>query len=369
MMAGCMVFGLNAQALKVDAQGQVLAGISAGANDAVVRIGQGRTANGNALFTLTGDQSAFPAFGFRVTRLANGESRIEHRGNQPLFFNAPDLGGTYKFQIQGQTRVEYTGGAVQPGVAGITNNGTGALPWATVFANAYVTTSDRSLKKDIKDLSYGLQEVLKLRPVSYVYKNREQLGTRIGLIAQEVQPIIDEVVMGYELTNQPSNKRGKSLEVVRKQNDVLSLSYVELVPVLINAIKEQNEEIEEKEERISGLEDRLLDLENKLDEILAQNETNANIGMTSTEFADLSQNIPNPFSGNTQIAYSIPASAKSAEINIFDLHGRLLKTIPIAHTGKGNLNLEADQLPSGTYSYQLVIDKQVLGTKKMIHSK
>ena len=85
----------------------------------------------------------------------------------------------------------------------------------------YHAVSDRRRKTNITDLSYGLTEVLNLRPVSYNFVHFDETvetSTSIGLIAQEVEPIIPEVTKINE--------------------GVYSLNYTSLIPVLINAIKE-----------------------------------------------------------------------------------------------------------------------------------
>lgn len=93
------------------------------------------------------------------------------------------------------------------------------------------TASDRRLKTSIAPLSYGLAEVLRLNPVSFRWKN-SQLGgqTEIGLIAQDVQAVIPEVIG-------------------RNADDLLSLDYPKLIAVLINAIKTLNTRIQTLEAR------------------------------------------------------------------------------------------------------------------------
>jgi hypothetical protein len=111
-------------------------------------------------------------------------------------------------------------------------NGAGAVVFdvseaGDVRVNGTLThSSDRRLKKDIETLPYGLKEILQLQPKAYNWKDREQNHKSLGLIAQEVQPIISEVVS--------------------KANDkqqTLGVSYTALIPVLINAIKEQQKVI------------------------------------------------------------------------------------------------------------------------------
>ena len=92
---------------------------------------------------------------------------------------------------------------------------------------AVVHSSDKRLKKDIAPLNYGLNEILQLTPKSYYWKNREQNKKSLGLIAQDVQPILKELV----------NKNDK--------DGMLSVNYTELIPILINAIQEQQTIIED----------------------------------------------------------------------------------------------------------------------------
>ena len=101
---------------------------------------------------------------------------------------------------------------------------------------AIINSSDRRLKRDIETLQYGLKEVLQLSPKQYYWKNRgEQTHKSLGLIAQEVQHIISELV-----------------HTVNDENNTLSVSYTELIPVLINAIQEQQQIIENQKQTIKG---------------------------------------------------------------------------------------------------------------------
>jgi hypothetical protein len=100
-------------------------------------------------------------------------------------------------------------------------------------ARTFTQTSDSTLKADIQSLGYGLAEVLKLQTVSYKWKNQDNGNRHVGLLAQQVKNIVPEVVSG---------KEGE-----------YRMAYAELVPVLINAIKEQQKEIELLEQKINQL--------------------------------------------------------------------------------------------------------------------
>ncbi|HAF31272.1 MAG TPA: hypothetical protein DCG75_19720 [Bacteroidales bacterium] len=106
-----------------------------------------------------------------------------------------------------------------------------------VTATNVTAPSDKRLKTDIEDLSYGLNEILKLRPVSYVLKKKPELGVKLGLIAQEVQPLINEVI-----------------NVGNDSEKTLGIYYSDLVPVLIKGIQEQQQIIEAQNRKNEELE-------------------------------------------------------------------------------------------------------------------
>jgi uncharacterized coiled-coil protein SlyX len=92
-----------------------------------------------------------------------------------------------------------------------------------------VFPSDERLKKNIEPLKSSLDKVAALNGVSYEWKAENTSGRdrQIGLIAQEVEAFIPEVVY-------TDNKGYKSL------------AYDRLVPVLVEAVKEQQKAIDEK---------------------------------------------------------------------------------------------------------------------------
>ena len=95
-------------------------------------------------------------------------------------------------------------------------------------AGGLITTSDRRLKNNIHPMPYGLQDLLKLTPVSYTWKSDANKKTKVGLLAQEVNVILPEIVRYKENT----------------ESDY-SINYTGLVPVLIKSIQDQQLQIEQ----------------------------------------------------------------------------------------------------------------------------
>ena len=115
-------------------------------------------------------------------------------------------------------------------------------------ANDWNTYSDSRIKSNIQTLSYGLDVVKQLKPSQFKHHSsikedgqfvKQEEGTNnIGFIAQEVLPLIPEVVSVPDDTDK----------------DLYSISYPRLTAVLTKAIQEQQTIIEDLKARIETLE-------------------------------------------------------------------------------------------------------------------
>ena len=124
--------------------------------------------------------------------------------------------------------------------------GSSSNNWAGFFAGIVrvsgqvVQGSDARLKQDVASLSYGLREVLRLRPVTWNWKAKPDGGRQLGLIAQEVETVLPELV-----TTDKDAEQTKGL------------SYIGLVPVTIKAIQEQQTQIEDQRKVITEQQDQI----------------------------------------------------------------------------------------------------------------
>ncbi|MFQ3575225.1 MAG: tail fiber domain-containing protein, partial [Cytophagales bacterium] len=104
-----------------------------------------------------------------------------------------------------------------------------------IKSNALTEVSDARLKKDVKELENALALVKQMQGVSYKWKKDSLNGrTEIGVIAQEMEKLVPEVV--------DTDSEGFK-----------SVQYSHLVAYLIEAIKEQQEMIAKQQQEIEQL--------------------------------------------------------------------------------------------------------------------
>jgi hypothetical protein len=142
--------------------------------------------------------------------------------------------------------------SLRPMDNGSRNLGNAEKRWNTVYTvNGVNTSSDARLKNNIQNLDYGLEEILGLRSVTYQLNDYPEMGKKIGLIAQEVRDIIPEIVVEEE---QVEDEKTGIAEMRKTQ--YLGIQYDNLVPVLIQAIQDQQDIIDKLEQRIQTLEEK-----------------------------------------------------------------------------------------------------------------
>tara|TARA_Y100000356_G_scaffold106908_1_gene92890 strand:+ start:526 stop:3453 length:2928 start_codon:yes stop_codon:yes gene_type:complete len=119
----------------------------------------------------------------------------------------------------------------------VDENGNGLFDGDVV---AYSTTiaSDARLKENVKDLNYGLKDVLDIRPVSFDWIDKRDGKHDIGVIAQEIEKIIPEVVVEVDTLNSEDTHK--------------TVDYAKLTSVLIKAVQEQQQQINDLKEKLNG---------------------------------------------------------------------------------------------------------------------
>ncbi|KAJ8552421.1 hypothetical protein ON010_g10128 [Phytophthora cinnamomi] len=101
---------------------------------------------------------------------------------------------------------------------------------------SYTNASDRRLKKDIVEIPYGLDEVLRMQPKRFAMRNDN--SNHVGFIAQEMAEIIPECVSGVESPDDELNESGEPI-------NPMGIDLASLVSVLTKAIQEIKKEVDE----------------------------------------------------------------------------------------------------------------------------
>lgn len=80
----------------------------------------------------------------------------------------------------------------------------------------------------------------------------------------------------------------------------------------------------------------------------------------------LAQNVPNPFSGATQIKYELPDGTQKAVLGIYDMNGKEIKLFPLSSGKAGTITIQSGDLKPGMYVYSLIADGKIVNSKKMV---
>lgn len=105
-----------------------------------------------------------------------------------------------------------------------------------LHTGAFTSTSDRNLKTNIVPLENSVEKIKKLKGVNFNWKGDSQNEEQTGFIAQEVEEIIPSLVK--------TNEEG-----------VKSVSYIQMIAILADAIKEQQTTIDSLQNQINDIKD------------------------------------------------------------------------------------------------------------------
>lgn len=110
---------------------------------------------------------------------------------------------------------------------------------ATLAGNLNIN-SDARLKANIVSLGATLSKLLQIDGKSYTMKKDESKKQKIGLLAQDIEKVFPELVS--------------------ESNGIKSVNYQGIVPILINALKEQDEKMKVQQSQIDKLENLVQEL-------------------------------------------------------------------------------------------------------------
>jgi hypothetical protein len=257
--------------------------------------------------------------------------------------------------------------------------------WGTCYNTNNLWVSDSTLKTQVTPIQNALGIVNNLKGVSYQYvksaiADTGMSGTHYGFIAQQVSRVLPNAVK-------------------KDQNGLEAVAYTEIIPWTVEAIKQEKHTndslrstVDSLRYTIDSMRNAFKNMQTCLNTLCSQggghganhhnsgggNSGDSNVAMNNIEDVTLSamsnapllyQNVPNPYTSGTKIKYYLPANTQGSSIVFYDTYGNQLKVVQLSQTGNGTLNITPDNLTSGIYSYSLIVNNNVIDTKRMILQK
>jgi trimeric autotransporter adhesin len=215
-------------------------------------------------------------------------------------------------------------GTVKLDVAGVTRS------------TGFYATSDKKFKKDIKTIDNSLEKIMALEGKTYNWRKDEfkdknfSNELQYGLLAQEVQKVIPSLV-------------------IQSDNGDLAMNYIGLIPVLIEAMKEQQAQINDLKQQAS-------------DNFKAQNQDL--LQFANTKIINVS---PNPSSDMISVSLNIDKAIANANLQVHDINGTLLSNLSLKERDTNVIKtLQKDNFGKGIYIVSLIVNGKSIDTKKIV---
>ncbi len=137
---------------------------------------------------------------------------------------------------------QHTTGTMQAlRIGGCNTDGSWNSIYPIVYSGSFSAMSDYRLKKNFRNIPFGLETINRLQPLMYDLKFND-LPDQLGFIAHEVQEIIPSVVTGVkDAVDANGNEQHQSI------------SYIGLIPITVKAIQELSTKNDELEARIESV--------------------------------------------------------------------------------------------------------------------
>lgn len=258
-----------------------------------------------------------------------------------------------------------------------TRIGNAAMGQTECQSGIYVVSDGRFKNNISEDDVKGLDFIRKLRPVVYnfdtrkftefltkgmpdslrnIYLNNDFAPStakrQTGFIAQEVEKAAKEV--GYNFD---------AIHTAENEFDNYSIAYSQFVVPLVKAVQEMDKQKAEQDQKIEMLQQQIEQQNKLINELM---ETSRNITGEELPGATLGQNVPNPFTHETTISYTLPGNINKASLVIYDMTGKQLSSMALMQRGAGSVTFTSDNLAPGIYIYAVIADNKMLDSKRMV---
>jgi hypothetical protein len=282
-----------------------------------------------------------------------------------LYVDARSTDGIADVGIGGR----FEGGQIGIQALAVDTNGKAGFFFGDVFTSGtYSQGSDRRIKRNIHDLDGCLGKIMMLKPSAYEFRNEEfpglclPKGENYGLIAQDLVRVFPNMVSSVKI---PASGSGSG-----NLDEIFTVDYTALIPVMLKGMQEQQDIIGYQAQRIDSL-SRIVAIQSdrfeRMERMLLALSGNLPGTATDERSGFLFQNIPNPFRELTEIPYFLAEGVRTASITISDgVTGSRIFSQALSGQGNGRIQFDGSSLSPGMYICQLVVDGRLVDTRRMI---
>lgn len=208
-----------------------------------------------------------------------------------------------------------------------------------IRSTSLLVTSDAKYKKDIQPIKNANEIINGLQGVTYNWKKDEfksknfSAQQQLGFIAQEVEKVLPQAV-------------------TKDANGDYAVNYIEIIPVLTEAMKAQNEKIDA--------------LENQLAEIKAMLQQNTKPSSASDVVNEVKASIyPNPIANGTFTIEVFSRKEGTAKVSITDMQGNVVLSENFATCANctNQFSMNASSLSNGMYVVNMMVDGRMIQEK------
>jgi len=246
LLSGALALGV-AFAFNADAQFRVVAPdgdcVAGGTSPGQANLKSlGGTAGVGEIDFAIDSQTGNPDFSLQVNDQTKGQAKyVINRQTMEFQVNAGSTSGG------GLTGADFVAAFKSGGNVGIGTNSPAATldVVGTALVNGVAITSDARTKENVSAYTTGLDAILALNPINFTYKSQytdETERVRTGIMAQDLQKVAPELVT--QITREYwDDSKGDGFEVLVEKEDILTIEPGGIIYILINALKDQQEQI------------------------------------------------------------------------------------------------------------------------------
>ena len=325
---------------------------------------------------------------FSIATMATAQIKINPSGN--VYIGAPDVtwvgcplkinygGSSFTFFPNLEKRIFFGGYNLNQSTTRV-EFWHPVAEWNKIRIKGYDLSSDLNFKTDIMLIENATALLHQINTYSYFFKSDSLLKSDTldlrqrdyGVIAQEIKEVLPELV---------DTCKG-----------AMFVNYNAFIGILIAGFNEQQSVIENHQNAITALQKIVFTQEQDILELKTLQKAFYDLQqiiydccekpkgtpmltlpeepLPTGEIAILYQNAPNPFTSNTEISCYLPESAMQATLFIYNLQGAQLLDYFIIQAGLSTVTVYGSELPAGMYLYTLVVDHEIIDTKRMILTK